>query len=100
MARRRPWAWAVAAVVGVLVVVAAARLLARGESEIDGSSAAEPVERAPVERLRVRVVERYPHQRDAFTQGLVWNEGALYESTGVEGHSSLRLVELLSLIHI
>jgi len=51
---------------------------------------------SPVERLRVRVVRRYPHQRDAFTQGLVWHDGLLYESTGLEGHSSLRLVELES----
>ena len=48
----------------------------------------------PVERLRVRVIRRYPHQRDAFTQGLVWHDGAIYESTGREGQSSLRMVEL------
>lgn len=37
------------------------------------------------------VVHVYPHDRQAFTQGLVFVDGQLYESTGREGHSSLRL---------
>ncbi|MFH0778026.1 MAG: glutaminyl-peptide cyclotransferase [Candidatus Eisenbacteria bacterium] len=36
----------------------------------------------------------YPHARDAFTQGLVFESGFLYESTGGHGTSSLRKVEL------
>jgi len=36
----------------------------------------------------------YPHDRGAFTQGLVYYKGRLLESTGRYGHSSLRLVEL------
>ncbi|WP_428407207.1 glutaminyl-peptide cyclotransferase [Hyphococcus sp.] len=43
-----------------------------------------------------RILETYPHSRDAFTQGLFFHEGALYESTGQYGESSLRLVELES----
>ncbi len=95
--------WA-AALGGVLVAIGAARLLTRDATAIDHGSAGESggVEGVDpgsgkgerVERLRVRVIERYPHQRDAFTQGRVWDDGALYESTGVVGHSSLRLVEL------
>lgn len=46
------------------------------------------------EALQVRVVARYPHSREAFTQGLAWHEGNLYESTGLEGRSSLRRVTL------
>lgn len=49
-----------------------------------------------IEDLQVEVVERYPHARDAFTQGLLWHDGMLYESTGQHGASSLRLVDLLS----
>ena len=41
-----------------------------------------------------RVVRSYPHDRHAFTQGLVWDGGALYEGTGLHGFSSLRKVEL------
>ncbi len=40
------------------------------------------------------VVRSYPHDTAAFTQGLLWHDGALYESTGREGRSTLRKVEL------
>ena len=46
--------------------------------------------------LHAEVVERHPHDADAFTQGLVWHDGRLYESTGLYGASSLRRVELES----
>jgi glutamine cyclotransferase len=49
-----------------------------------------------VERLVVKVVASYPHDRSAFTQGLVWHDGRLYEGTGLVGASSLRLVDLAS----
>jgi len=42
------------------------------------------------------VVESYPHDDAAFTQGLVFDDGTLYESTGLRGQSSLRRVELES----
>jgi glutaminyl-peptide cyclotransferase len=48
----------------------------------------------PLRRLRVRVLARHPHDPDAFTQGLLLYGGALYESTGQYGESSLRRVEL------
>lgn len=41
-----------------------------------------------------RVVHEYPHDPDAFTQGLIWQDGVLYESTGLYGHSSVRKVRL------
>ena len=47
-----------------------------------------------IESLRTEVIERYPHDRGAFTQGLVWHKGFLYESTGQYGRSSLRKVRL------
>ncbi|MGH9752589.1 MAG: glutaminyl-peptide cyclotransferase [Blastocatellia bacterium] len=40
------------------------------------------------------VIKAYPHDKKAFTQGLVFHQGVLYESTGLEGSSSLRRVEL------
>lgn len=36
----------------------------------------------------------YPHDKDAFTQGLVFEDGVLYEGTGLRGQSSLRKVQL------
>ncbi len=46
--------------------------------------------------LPLRVVAVYPHDRTAFTQGLVYADGVLYESTGLYGQSSLRRVALES----
>jgi glutamine cyclotransferase len=40
------------------------------------------------------VVHVYPHDAKAFTQGLIYVDGHLYESTGLEGRSSLRMVDL------
>jgi glutamine cyclotransferase len=40
------------------------------------------------------IANTYPHDRDAFTQGLVFKDGVLYEGTGRLGHSTLRRVEL------
>lgn len=48
----------------------------------------------PAERLRVEVIRSYPHDRGAFTQGLLLDNGKLFESTGLVGQSSLREVEL------
>ncbi len=47
-------------------------------------------------KYEYRVVNTYPHDRNAFTQGLAFENGALYEGTGLQGHSTLRRVELVS----
>ena len=41
-----------------------------------------------------RVVKTYPHDRSAYTQGLEYRDGFLYEGTGITGRSSVRKVEL------
>src|ERR1039458_9967916 len=41
-----------------------------------------------------RIVHTYPHDALAFTQGLIYADGHLYESTGLKGQSSLRMVDL------
>ncbi|MHC4532999.1 MAG: glutaminyl-peptide cyclotransferase [Planctomycetota bacterium] len=41
-----------------------------------------------------QIVNSYPHDREAFTQGLVYEDGVLYEGTGRNGFSELRKVEL------
>lgn len=45
-------------------------------------------------KLGYKVIHTYPHNRDAFTQGLVYDNGELYEGTGQETGSTLREVEL------
>jgi glutamine cyclotransferase len=41
-----------------------------------------------------RVVRSFPHDTHAFTQGLIYRDGFLFESTGLNGRSSLRKVKL------
>lgn len=48
------------------------------------------------ERLTVEIVAEYPHDAQAFTQGLLLHDGRLYESTGLVGRSSLREVDMAS----
>src|SRR6185295_18115340 len=40
------------------------------------------------------IVAEYPHDTEAYTQGLIYIDGFLYESTGITGRSSLRKVQL------
>ena len=51
---------------------------------------------AQVSRFRVEVVKEYSHDAQAYTQGLFFNADTLYETTGLNGKSSLRKVELES----
>lgn len=55
---------------------------------LSGNSANPPL------RYTYDIVNIYPHDESAFTQGLVFDEGYLYESTGLYNHSTLRRVEL------
>jgi len=41
-----------------------------------------------------RVVNTYPHDKDAFTEGFLFEKDALFEGTGIKGRSSLRKVNL------
>ena len=41
-----------------------------------------------------QIVHTYPHDDKAFTQGLIYVDGHLYESTGLNGKSSLRMLDL------
>src|SRR5918995_4118173 len=50
--------------------------------------------RAITSTFGYRVVAEYPHDRRAFTQGLVYVDGVLYEGTGLFGESTLRRVDL------
>jgi glutamine cyclotransferase len=58
-------------------------------AQLSASSAAQRAE-----RLKVQVVASYPHDRGAFTQGLIVRDGFFYEGTGLNGRSSIRKVKL------
>jgi glutaminyl-peptide cyclotransferase len=71
---------ALASVLSCVIVAAAGRAPAQAQAT------------TPIESYRV--VKVYPHDPAAFTQGLIYRDGFLYESTGVVGRSSLRKVKL------
>jgi len=77
-----------------------ALLLALAACDTSGASKAEnqrPDQMTTASRVQTysyEVVKSYPHDKAAFTQGLVFHQGSLYESTGLNGSSSLRRVEL------
>ncbi len=72
-------------------------LLALCACQSSAPAPAQPAQNAQTARTPVwgaRVVATYPHDRRAFTQGLIWRDGNLYESTGQIGYSSIRQVNL------
>jgi glutamine cyclotransferase len=80
-------------------VMLAALLIAgcNGDTPDDQPPADTPRPAAPtVPVFTYRIVHQYPHDTSAFTQGLVFHEGRLLESTGRHGASQLREVELES----
>lgn len=50
--------------------------------------------KSPIPVYGYEVVKAYPHDPQAFTQGLFFHDGFFYESTGQEGKSSIRKVEI------
>ena len=48
----------------------------------------------PPGQYTFRVVKTYPHDRTAFTQGLEYRDGFLYEGTGLVGRSALRKIKV------
>jgi glutamine cyclotransferase len=78
--------WRIAVTVAILVVLLFGGILLVLQSSQPANSAAA--------RYTYTVVNVYPHDTNAFTEGLVVQGGFLYESTGLYGSSSLRLVDL------
>jgi glutaminyl-peptide cyclotransferase len=62
-------------------------LIAPVDAALAGSS-------APVDGYKI--IHVYPHDPGAFTQGLVYVDGHLYESTGLNGRSSIRMIDVES----
>ncbi|MFD2145107.1 glutaminyl-peptide cyclotransferase [Mucilaginibacter antarcticus] len=49
---------------------------------------------APPQFLTYKVIKKYPHDISAYTEGLIYEDGVLYESTGEKEHSEIRKVDL------
>tara|TARA_B100001123_G_scaffold450875_2_gene624645 strand:- start:5793 stop:6689 length:897 start_codon:yes stop_codon:yes gene_type:complete len=90
--------------VGATAVLATAAILLfmRSVHPSQASPAANPSTEVPqsatqpimdVQLRKVEVLREFPHERDAYTQGLVWWNGNLFESTGREAESTLRRLD-------
>lgn len=49
---------------------------------------------AKIREYALEVVAEYPHDVESYTQGLFFHDGQLYESTGMHGKSTFRMVDL------
>ena len=49
---------------------------------------------AKVKNYVLQVVNSYPHDRTSYTQGLFFHDGQMYESTGLNGKSTFRKVDI------
>src|SRR3954463_3335584 len=64
---------------------------------IVGFSSVSIAQRQPAPVQGFKVVATFPHDTSSFTQGLVFAaDGQLYESTGLQGESSLRRVDIMT----
>lgn len=79
------------AVVGAMAAAALTAGACRGDAQDEGGEGPTGPT-APV--TAAEQVRSYPHDPQAFTQGLLWHDGALYESTGRYGQSTVRRVAL------
>src|SRR5438874_1488382 len=95
MAQRLPGLLALA-IAASLAVFALARSGASLAGQPPAPSQPAPSLASPGQRLAVDIVSVRPHDPSAFTQGLLLQNGLLYESTGLVGTSTLREVDPLT----
>jgi glutaminyl-peptide cyclotransferase len=82
----------VAWLAGVAAASGAVAVISRAATE----RPPEGLQRAGLPVYSYSVVNAYPHDRDAYTQGLQFVDGVLFEGTGLNGRSSIRRVDLES----
>jgi glutamine cyclotransferase len=70
----------------VLIIISAASCLLFSKVEASTDS----LKSCNIRRFTARIVNTYPHARRDFTQGLVYESGIIYESTGLYGHSAVK----------
>jgi glutaminyl-peptide cyclotransferase len=66
----------------------------RSATRVDSRPAVHNPAPTGVATYRVEIVHAYPHDPTAFTEGLEWHDGTLYEGTGLVGRSGVRRTEL------
>jgi glutaminyl-peptide cyclotransferase len=81
----------------VLVVVPTFVIACGGDKQAPAAAAAgaaRPAVPTGTPTFLVQVVHRYPHDATAFTEGFEWDDGVLYEGTGIVGQSGVRRTDL------
>jgi glutamine cyclotransferase len=78
----------------LILVLALALTCVQCQAGANSDRPANTAANAPVPSYGYQIVNIWPHDSNAFTQGLILMDGKLLESTGQEGRSSLRSVEL------
>jgi len=80
--------WHLLSLVGVIVLLVSFAFLLASPNPTSTNPAPKPLQ------YTYSIVHVYPHDENAFTEGLVFDNGSLFESTGLYGKSTLRRVEL------
>ena len=83
-------------IAGVVLATSAAIIRERLRSDRTPTAASAPTTRAVASVLPYEIAGEYPHDGTAYTQGLIYVDGFLFESTGRTGRSALRKVRLES----
>ena len=89
-----------ATVTGVIAIAALTLTTVAAACSSDKASDATPYTAKPAATdprtptYTYEVVATYPHDVGAYTEGLLWHDGRLFESTGQKGHSNIREVDL------
>jgi glutaminyl-peptide cyclotransferase len=83
----------------VLCMLLGAASCSRGQPveavpSVPAATPASPLTPGAVPVYGYKIIHTYPHDNRAFTEGLVYHDGYLYEGTGLRGQSDLRKVEL------
>ncbi|MFC1909364.1 glutaminyl-peptide cyclotransferase [Chloroflexota bacterium] len=83
-------------ILGLLLIMLVVGSCSTSQVSESGPSQITPSKTIPqfVPVFTYQVINTFPHDRKAWTEGLIFNSGILYEGTGLSGRSSLRKVEL------
>jgi len=85
----KKWLIAVLSATLIIVISFAAYVALRTQlSNVGQTNLIEPI------KYTYRIINTYPHDNTSFTEGLIYQDGFLYESTGLNGDSTLRKEEL------
>lgn len=89
---KKNWIWLCVIILLIILIIFVAVRFKPADHQRPSSS-------IPTELNRLsgfRVINQYPHDPQAYTQGLIFHDGYLFESTGLRGYSTLRKVDLAS----